>query len=76
MLMLKYLKPKICLPDPNGPLSLHLPLQAITLANSHITKDTNNIKENVANTKRLLKHWLNPQIQQVLNSSMLLCLKL
>ena len=76
MLILMYLKPKNCLPDPNGPLSLHLPLQAIALANSHVTKGTNNIKENVANTKSLLKHWLNPQIQQVSNSSMLLCLDL
>ena len=76
MLILKYLKPKNSLPDPNDPLSSHLPLQAFAPANSHVTKGTNNTKENVANTKSPLKHWLNPQIQQVLNSSILLCLDL
>ena len=40
MSILTYLKPKDGLPNPNGPLSLSILSQAITLANSEVTKTT------------------------------------
>ena len=50
MLVLNYLKPKNCLPDP---LSLCLLSQAIALANNKVTKATKDKKKNVANTRSL-----------------------
>ena len=40
MLILTYFKPKDGLPNPNGPLSLSTPLQAIALANCEVMKVT------------------------------------
>ena len=40
MSILNYLKPQNGLPDPNSPFSLHLPSQAITLANREVAKVT------------------------------------
>ena len=38
MSILNYFKPKNGLPDPKGPLSRCLPMQAIALANSEVAK--------------------------------------
>ena len=71
MLILNYLKLKNCLPDPNGPLSLHLrsPLPIVRSRRRPKTATRTWPIQEVA-----LKHLLNPRIQQVLHASLSLSL--
>ena len=49
------LKPKKCLPNRNGSLSLHLRSQAIILTNSEVAKATKDSSKNVAKTRSLIE---------------------
>ena len=49
------LKPKKCLLNPNGSLSLHLRSQAVILTNSKVAKATEDSSKNVAKTRSLIE---------------------